>query len=204
MNPDLRTHISNTLEESAQDIMSSAQIDGLMGKIAQHPELSAAPKPLLEQAVKKAMKLHRDGYGMLPESEHAMYRDSFAKNGIGVVEKAYQDITAAEVNASTGKKAASAFERPNLKNYKANNYSASWKALSTENKVYTGMALLMAGMSALGAVNGLTHATRKDEQGNSSIQWSNVGLGLVSAAIAAGCAYAAHSHLSAKAPAVSL
>ncbi len=67
--------------------------------------------------------------------------------------------------------------------------------LSTEAKVYGGMSLLMAGLSAVGAFNNFNHAVGKDQNGHTHIQWSNVGLGLVSAALAAGTAYVAHQQL---------
>jgi hypothetical protein len=72
---------------------------------------------------------------------------------------------------------------------------ANFKKLSTEQKLYGGMSLLIAGMSALGAFNSLTHSVTQDANGNNHIQWSNVGIGLFSAAIAAGSAYAAHAQL---------
>lgn len=71
--------------------------------------------------------------------------------------------------------------------------------LSTEAKIYGGMSLLMAGLSAIGAVNGFSRAVSKDENGQNKIQWSNVGIGMVSAALAAGSAYIAHQQLRAPA-----
>lgn len=71
--------------------------------------------------------------------------------------------------------------------------------LSTEAKIYGGMSLLMAGLSAIGAVNGFSRAVTKDENGQNKIQWSNVGIGMVSAALAAGSAYIAHQQLRAPA-----
>lgn len=71
--------------------------------------------------------------------------------------------------------------------------------LSTEAKIYGGISLLMAGLSAVGAFNNFSHAVGKDETGHTQIHWSNVGLGLVSAALAAGTAYVAHQQLRAPA-----
>lgn len=72
---------------------------------------------------------------------------------------------------------------------------ANLSKLSTEQKVYGGLSLIMAGLSAVGAINNFSHAIGKDESGKSTIQWSNVGMGVVGAALAAGTAYLAHQQL---------
>lgn len=64
--------------------------------------------------------------------------------------------------------------------------------MTGEEKLYAGMSLLVATMSFAGAFSYLGQALQKDEQGKTQIQWSNVGMGMVNAAFAAGSLYYAH------------
>ncbi len=71
--------------------------------------------------------------------------------------------------------------------------------LATSQKIYGGMSLVLAALSALGAVRAFGNSVATDETGQRKMDFSQVGMGLLSAALAAGCAYSAHQQLTGRA-----
>lgn len=65
----------------------------------------------------------------------------------------------------------------------------SWQQLAGEDKAMMGMNFLFAGLMAASAFNHFRHGVAKDEEGNSHIQPTQVGLGIVMGMLAAGSAY---------------
>jgi hypothetical protein len=67
--------------------------------------------------------------------------------------------------------------------------SDRWQGLSPEHKVNAGMWGVGALLGVFGFARSASHAVQKDEQDKNHIQWSNVGVALLQAAMTAGCAY---------------
>lgn len=88
-------------------------------------------------------------------------------------------------------------EKPTPIRSQAHTKRSNWmfEHLSAEQKICGGMSLLLTGLSAVGAINNFRQAVGKDDTGASQIQWSHVGMGIISAALAAGTAYVAHQQL---------
>lgn len=58
-----------------------------------------------------------------------------------------------------------------------------------ENKVNGGIWLAGAALSLLGTYSAAKNSLTKDEKGERHFQWSQVGVALIQASLAAGCAY---------------
>lgn len=58
-----------------------------------------------------------------------------------------------------------------------------------ENKVNGGIWLAGAALSLLGTYHAAKNSLTKDEQGERHVQWSQVGVALIQASLAAGCAF---------------
>ena len=88
-------------------------------------------------------------------------------------------------------------EKPMPSRSQAHTKRSSWmlEHLSAEQRIYGGMSLLLTGLSAVGAINNFRQAVGKDETGANQILWSHVGMGIISAVLAAGTAYVAHQQL---------
>jgi hypothetical protein len=64
-----------------------------------------------------------------------------------------------------------------------------WQGLPTEHKVNAGIWGAGALLGAFGFARSVGHSVHKDEHGENHLQWSNVGIALLQAAMTAGCAY---------------
>lgn len=68
-------------------------------------------------------------------------------------------------------------------------FGIKFSELSTEQKVSGGLSLALAGMLGIASMGSLANMVERDEHGNAHMQWSQVGMALCNAAIAAGCGY---------------
>ncbi len=168
---------------------SIRELDELVAKVAKHPVLGVASPQVREQAMNEALRLHGAGYAPISKEEYDAYKQSFLHDGVKKVEQAFEKIQG---------KGGDAAKHSGLKNYRANSWVETVKHASTEQKVYGGMSLLMAALCTMGAVKSFGNATTSDADGKSQVQWSNVGLGLLNAAFAAGSAYALHQQFKAR------
>jgi hypothetical protein len=204
--------IPSAIKTQAQGILTDEELSGLYQKIAAHPTLTSASAEHLEYAVSDALNLHEATYHTLPEAERAAYRASFVRDGVTVVDKAYQNVRTKAEAAEAGLpvKKADAFARPKVENYTdpmleerlhvnqlsgragkaAGGRSNHWKQLTTEHTIYGGMSLMIAAVCAMGAASSFKHSVNTDAQGNRKVEWSQVGMGIISAALAAGSVYA--------------
>ncbi len=71
----------------------------------------------------------------------------------------------------------------------AERISSRLQAYTTEQKMHAGMNFLVAGLCAMGAFSQLSKGVAKDEVGERHIQPTQIGMGMVSALLAAGSAY---------------
>jgi hypothetical protein len=174
--------------EISQEILNGPQREALLEKITKHPEMSKAPKEHIDQAIELALKRHHEGYKILPKSDHLAYAAEFKRDSFTYVKRAYQDVkssvvTKVEPALNVADKVSS------LKNYRVNGLSNWGKQFSTEQKVNAGMWGVGAVMGAFGALSAARGVVAHDEQDKAHVMWSQVGVCLLQAAVAAGCAY---------------
>lgn len=98
----------------------------------------------------------------------------------------------AQVKANEAAEKARGAAKPSTK---VSGFSAQWEGLTTEAKVNVGLSGAAAMIAGIGALKSLSRAVRKDEQGNTKIDASNVGIGLVMAAFAVGSGYLAMAQM---------
>lgn len=187
--------VAAELNELEKFIAQEAKHHGFSGQdvSALHAEISAS----------EALR-HLDARGVKSAIFQAFHNKAFHEVGpdgaipIGHIKQVtLEDIIAGSrtVDEQKGKIAPLRPEAITIKNPLAGSApkpkpKAGWlESVATEHKVNAGIWFAAAALSALGVYSAAKNSVTQDETGKSQVQWSQAGVALLQACLAAGCAY---------------